>query len=76
MEDAIRVVGSLKAFPSATAIRRLLVLDDPHVALILSRAYMTTDKDVWASPPYIDIYQRTGRVIGELVEASTMTIAS
>ncbi|TGJ83234.1 hypothetical protein E0Z10_g5538 [Xylaria hypoxylon] len=72
MEDARRVVGSLKAFPSAIATRRLLVLDDPHVALILSRAYITTDKDVWSSPAHIDMCQRTGRVIGELVEAGSM----
>lgn len=72
MEDARRVVSSLKAFPSATATRRLLVLDDPHVALALSRAYITADKDVWSSPPYIDMYERTGRVISELVEAGSV----
>lgn len=72
MEDARRVVGSLKAFPSAIATRRLLVLDNPQVALILSRAYIATDKDVWSSPAHIDIYQRTGRVIRELVEAGSV----
>jgi len=72
MEDAKRVIGSLKAFPDATATRRLLVLDDPHVALRLSRAYITADKDVWSSPAHIDMYQRTGRVIGELVGAGTV----
>ena len=72
MEDARRVVGSLKAFPSAIAARRLLVLDDPHIALILSRAYIAVDKDVWSSPAHIDMYQRTGRVIGELVGAGSV----
>ncbi|GAW22611.1 hypothetical protein ANO14919_121530 [Xylariales sp. No.14919] len=72
VEDARRVVGSLKAFPSAIATRRLLVLDDPHIALILSRAYITTDKNVWSSPAHIDMSQRTGRVIGELVEAGAV----
>ncbi|KAL4770025.1 hypothetical protein BDW60DRAFT_193378 [Aspergillus nidulans var. acristatus] len=72
MEDARRVVGSLKAFPSATATRRLLVLDNPNLALILSRAYINTDKDVWSSPAHIDMYQRTGQVIGELVEAGSV----
>ncbi|KAI1827145.1 hypothetical protein F4861DRAFT_494196 [Xylaria intraflava] len=72
MEDARKVIGSLKAFPSATATRRLLVLDDPQIALVLSRAYITTDKDVWSSPAHIDMYQRTGRVIGELVEAGSV----
>ncbi|KAL5343893.1 hypothetical protein BJX70DRAFT_352013 [Aspergillus crustosus] len=72
IEDARRVVGSLKAFPSATATRHLLVLDDPHVALLLSRAYITTDKEVWSSPGNIDMYQRTGRVIRELAEAGSV----
>lgn len=72
IEDARRVVGSLKAFPSPIAIHRLLVLDDPHVALILSRAYITTDKNVWSSPAHIDMSQRTGQVIGELVEAGSV----
>lgn len=46
IEDAKRVVGSLKAFPSTTATRRLLVLEDPYIARILSRIYITTDKDI------------------------------
>ncbi|CAI7666116.1 unnamed protein product [Penicillium crustosum] len=62
IEDARRVVGSLKAFPSATATR----------PLVLSRAYITSDRDVWSNPAHIDIYQRTGRVIGELVEAGSI----
>lgn len=72
MEDARRAVDSLKAFPSAIATRRLLVLVDPHVALILSRAYITADKEVWSSPAHVDMYQRTGRVIGELVAAGSV----
>lgn len=72
IEDARRVVGSLKAFPSATATSRLLVLDDPYIALILSRAYITADKDVWSNPAHVDMYQRTGRVIGDLVEAGSV----
>ncbi|KAL4876128.1 hypothetical protein BJY04DRAFT_200441 [Aspergillus karnatakaensis] len=71
-EDARRVVGSLKAFPSATATGRLLVLDDPHLALLLSRAYITIDKEVWSNPAHGDMYQRTGRVIRELVEAGSV----
>ncbi|KAL6858132.1 hypothetical protein ACO1O0_005585 [Amphichorda felina] len=64
MEVARRVVGSLKAFPSSTAAHRLLVLDDPHVALILSRAYIAIDNDVWSNPAHIDMYQRTGQNFG------------
>ncbi|KAL4967871.1 uncharacterized protein BDV14DRAFT_168536 [Aspergillus stella-maris] len=72
IDDARRVVGSLKAFPSATAIDRLLVLDDPDVALNLSRAYIAADKDVWSNPAHIDMYERTGKVIRELVEAGSV----
>lgn len=43
-----------------------------YVALTLSRAYITTDKDVWSSPAHIDIYQRTSRVIGELVQTGSV----
>lgn len=57
MEDARRVVGSLKAFPSAVAPRRTLVLNDPHLALLLSRAYIGTDKDFTSSPGVVDSYQ-------------------
>ncbi|KAL4797551.1 hypothetical protein BDV19DRAFT_359075 [Aspergillus venezuelensis] len=72
IEDARRVVGSLKAFPSATATSRLLVLDDPGIALDLSRAYIAADNDVWSNPAHIDMYERTGKVIRELVEAGTV----
>ncbi|KAI0191313.1 hypothetical protein F4808DRAFT_443991 [Astrocystis sublimbata] len=72
MEDARRVVDSLKAYPSATAPLRQLVLDDPQVALLLARAYIAADKGVWSSPAHIDMYERTGRVIGELVEAGSV----
>jgi hypothetical protein len=72
IEDARRVVGSLKVFPSATAARRLLVLDNPNLALILSRAYITADKDVWSSPAHIDMYQRTGQILGKLVDAGSV----
>ena len=72
MEEARRVVGSLKAFPSATATRRLLVLDDPNVALILARAYIATDCECWSNPAHIYIGERAGRVIRELVEAGSL----
>ncbi|KAH7345797.1 hypothetical protein BKA66DRAFT_543594 [Pyrenochaeta sp. MPI-SDFR-AT-0127] len=72
MEDARRIVRSLKAFPSAVAPRRFLVLDDPHVALILSRAYITTDKDFRSNPAIVDMSERTGRVIGELANAGSL----
>jgi HD superfamily phosphohydrolase len=72
MEDARRIFGSLKVFPSPIAPGRFLVLDDIQVALILSRAYITTDRDVLSSPAIVDMSERTGRVIGELVEAGAV----
>lgn len=72
MEDAKRIFGSLAVFPTPTAPRRLLVLKDPHVALILARAYITTDRDVLSSPAIVDMSERTGRIIGELVEAGAV----
>lgn len=72
LEDARRIVGSLKAFPSPVAHRRLLVLDDPHVALILARAYITTEKGFMSNPAIVDMSERTGRIIGELVKAGSV----
>jgi hypothetical protein len=69
VEDARRVAGSLKAFPSPTATNRLLVLDDPSVALALSRAYLATEKDMRSNPAHIEMSQRMGGLIGELAEA-------
>lgn len=67
LEDAQRVFATLKAFPSASSPRRLLVLDDPQLALTLSRAYLATDRDVWSNRAHVDMYKRTGQVIGDLV---------
>ncbi|USP73625.1 hypothetical protein yc1106_00899 [Curvularia clavata] len=72
IDDARRVVGSLKAFPNPMAPDRLLVLDDPQVALILARAYITTEKDFMSNPAIVDMSERTGRVIGELVKAGSV----
>jgi HD superfamily phosphohydrolase len=71
-QAARAVLDSLKAFPSATATDRLLVLDDATVALNLSRAYMSIDNEIWSNPAHIDMYKRTGRVIGELVAAGSL----
>ncbi|KAL3435019.1 hypothetical protein BDV09DRAFT_204336 [Aspergillus tetrazonus] len=54
MEDARRAIGSLKVFPSTTATCCLLI---------------TTEKDVWSNLAYVDMYQRTGQMIHESVEA-------
>jgi HD superfamily phosphohydrolase len=68
MEDAQQVFATLRAFPSASSPRRLLVLGNPQLALTLARAYMAADRDVWSNRAHVDIYKRTGQIIGELVK--------
>ncbi|CAI7666608.1 unnamed protein product [Penicillium pancosmium] len=66
-EDARRVYVSLKAMPDATSPRRLLVLDNVELAHTLARAYLATDRDIWSNRSNINLYQRTGELIGNLV---------
>ncbi|RAL06400.1 metal dependent phosphohydrolase [Aspergillus ibericus CBS 121593] len=67
LDDSHRVVAALKAFPDALSPRRMLVLTDPQVALRLARAYMTTDREVWSNPTHVEMYRKTGQLIGDLI---------
>jgi HD superfamily phosphohydrolase len=67
LKDAQRVFSSLKAFPDASSPRRLLVLEEEKLALTLARAYLATDRDVWSNKAHIDMYRRTGELIGEMI---------
>lgn len=69
LRDAQRVFRTLKAFPddSCSYPQRLLVLDDAELALSLARAYMAIDREVWSNEAHIDMYQRTGRLIGDMI---------
>lgn len=67
LKDVQRIFASLKAFPDASSPRRLLVLEDEQLALTLARAYLATDRDVWSNRAHIDLYQRTGQLIGDIV---------
>jgi HD superfamily phosphohydrolase len=69
LEKIQKVFDSLKAAPDPTSPNRLLVLDDPQLALALARAYLATDRDVWSNRSHANIYKRTGRIIKELVES-------
>ncbi|KAJ5769270.1 hypothetical protein N7520_003829 [Penicillium odoratum] len=69
LKDAQKLYQILKAHPSATSPNRLLVLDDPQLALSLARAYLATDRDVWSNRAHADIYKRTGRIIRELADS-------
>lgn len=67
LEDVRQIFAVLKAFPDASSQRRLLVLEDKYLALTLSRAYLATDRDVWSNRAHINLYQRTGQLIGNIV---------
>ncbi|KAJ5289068.1 hypothetical protein N7478_002098 [Penicillium angulare] len=69
LEEVQRVYETLKAAPSPDAPNRLLVLDDPQLALAYARAYLATDQDVWSNRAHANLYLRTGSIIRELVES-------
>lgn len=67
LKDVQRIFTALKAFPDASSLHRLLVLEDEQLALTLARAYLATDRDVWSNRAHISLYQRTGQLIGDIV---------
>ncbi|KAJ5623931.1 hypothetical protein N7510_000240 [Penicillium lagena] len=67
LEYAHRIYASLKASPDASSPHRLMVLEDVELALTLARAYLATDRDIWSNRSNINLYQRTGQVIGNLI---------
>jgi HD superfamily phosphohydrolase len=69
LEKIHQVFDSLKAAPGPESPNRLLVLDDPQLALALARGYLATDRDVWSNRSHANIYKRTGQVIKALVES-------
>ncbi|EAS34202.3 phosphoribosyl-aminoimidazole-succinocarboxamide synthase [Coccidioides immitis RS] len=66
--DVLRVFASLKAVPNATDPARQLVLEDSQLALSFARAYVACDRDVWANAAHIDMDQRTGLLIGDVIQ--------
>jgi HD superfamily phosphohydrolase len=67
LEDAKRVISTLSAQPSSTSPKRLLVLQDPELALVLARAYMACDRDVWGNTAHGDLYIRTAMLMRTLI---------
>ncbi|QKX56915.1 uncharacterized protein TRUGW13939_04023 [Talaromyces rugulosus] len=67
LKDAKRIFAALKAFPDVSSTRRLLVLEEEQLALALARVYLATDRDVWSNKAHIDMYRRTGQLIGEII---------
>ncbi|RYP12030.1 hypothetical protein DL765_007509 [Monosporascus sp. GIB2] len=68
LEDAQRILASLKAMPSPTSQHRLLVLRDEQLALLLGRGYMACDRDVWGNPAHADLYTRTAQLMKSLIK--------
>ncbi len=68
LSDAKRVFASLSVFPDSDHPRRLLVLDNVDLSLRLARAYLESDRDVWSNRAHIDMYRRTGQVIGDVIK--------
>lgn len=67
LEQVQEIFKSLNTFPSATDPHRLLVLENPQHAIVLARAYMATDRDVWSNRAQASLYRRTGSIIRDLV---------
>ncbi|KAL2802850.1 hypothetical protein BJX63DRAFT_97861 [Aspergillus granulosus] len=67
MEDARRLLESLRAFPDAEHPRRILVLGDSEAALRFSRAYIAADAAVWSNRAHADMYRRLAGVIGNVI---------
>lgn len=68
LPDAKRVFASLGVFPDSDHPRRLLVLDNVDLSLRIARAYLECDGDVWSNRAHIDMYRRTGQVIGDVIK--------
>ncbi|KAI1840096.1 hypothetical protein JX266_013699 [Neoarthrinium moseri] len=72
LENAQRVIASLKALPSSTSPSRLLVLQDPEAALLIARAYMACDREVWGNPAHGDLYIRTAGLMRKLIRGGSV----
>ncbi|KAL4785303.1 hypothetical protein BJX76DRAFT_183017 [Aspergillus varians] len=68
LPETKQIFSALRAFPDGSHPRRLLVLDDVEMALRLARAYLEADRDVWSNRAHIDMYRRTGQVIGDIIK--------
>ena len=72
LEDARKVVASLRALPAADTPQRLLVLQDEGLALALARAYMACDRDVWGNAAHGDLYNRTARLMKSFLRSGAV----
>ncbi|KAJ5249132.1 hypothetical protein N7468_000583 [Penicillium chermesinum] len=68
IQVAREVFSTLRAAPSVSSPDRVLVLDDPQLALKLARAYLAADEFAWSNLGHVDMYIEAGRLIREAVE--------
>lgn len=72
LEDAQRVLGSLRAHPDPASPSRLLVVQDAQLALQLARSYMMCDRDVWGNPAHGDLYTRTAGLMRTVIRGGSV----
>ena len=76
LSQALSIVKSIRAHPVPDSPRRILVMEDPEEAIIFARGYMATDAGVWSHPAHLDVYKRTGRLIGDAIRRGAIQEAS
>lgn len=72
ISGAQSVVASLRAFPDTTSPERALVIDNPEAALLLARAYLASDRDIWSNPAHVRMARRAGTLIGDVVQSGRL----
>lgn len=61
------LLAHLVPYPDASAEDRLFVMNDVQAAETLAREYMAADRDMWSNPAHIEMYRRTGQLIGTII---------
>ncbi|KAI9151948.1 putative protein YdhJ [Paramyrothecium foliicola] len=69
LPDARRILASIKAYPSPTSPERFLVIQDQELALILARAYLAADRDIWSNPAHVTMSKDVGSLISATVRS-------
>lgn len=66
------IVASLRAWPDTRSPERALVLESPDAALVLARAYLASDRDIWSNPAHVRMASRAGALIGSVVTSGRL----
>ena len=76
LDQAHKIVKSIRAHPLPDSPLRMLVVEDEADAIVLARAYMATDAAVWSNPAHIDVCKKTGMLIGDAIRRGAIREAS